>query len=349
MNSPVEDRLREALAEAGATIDTGTLRPLRAPEHRRFRVDLRLVAIAVVVILAGAATAVGLGGPGDEDRVVAANPELAQSGDADVTVFLCSSMPEPPCSGRKATAEEIGQIEGKARQLPEVEKMFFVDQFTAYNNFRRDFAHNKSLLDEVKITEMPESFRLKLKEGADRDRVRDAFRGMPGLSSVTYASADAADLSSRPEANVSVFLCNRGSAMVSCGAHRTPDGKGGFKLTKMGKAVTQAEKFALQKRIEGLPGLESAFFESQAEAYKNFKREYASNKALVDATRVEDMPESFRLTLRSERDGSQAAKKLNRQPGVSSVIYAGCVADQAVLADDYAMVLPKGKVCAAAR
>ncbi|WP_345392476.1 hypothetical protein [Nonomuraea salmonea] len=31
MNSPVEDRLREALAEAGASLDPATLRPLRAP------------------------------------------------------------------------------------------------------------------------------------------------------------------------------------------------------------------------------------------------------------------------------------------------------------------------------
>lgn len=30
MNSPVEDRLREALAEAGAAVDPSTLRPLRA-------------------------------------------------------------------------------------------------------------------------------------------------------------------------------------------------------------------------------------------------------------------------------------------------------------------------------
>ena len=65
MNSPMEDRLRDALTEAGATLDPSTLKPLRAPE-RRFRVDLRLLSVATVVVLAGATTTVVLGAGGGD-------------------------------------------------------------------------------------------------------------------------------------------------------------------------------------------------------------------------------------------------------------------------------------------
>lgn len=64
MNSPVETRLRDALLEAGASLDPESLRPLRAGEPaRRWMFDLRIIAMgAVAVMVAVAAVAVFLTG-----------------------------------------------------------------------------------------------------------------------------------------------------------------------------------------------------------------------------------------------------------------------------------------------
>ena len=103
---------------------------------------------------------------------------------------------------------------------------------------------------------------------------------------------------------VSVFLCTKNSDLPSC----------------KGKAVTQAQTQALQKQIEGLPGVDEVFYEDQATAYKNFQETYRSNQALVNATKVEYMPTSFRVKLTDPENYQPVIDALQGQPGVSQVI-----------------------------
>lgn len=352
MNSPVEERLRAALAEAGATVDTGTLRPLRAPERRRFRVDFRLVAVAAVVVLAGAATAVGLsGGPGDEDRAVATNPEPSQIDKTKLTVFLCTrstSKSPPTCQGRGITLEEVKAVERKLKGLPQVEELQFVDQAAAYDEFRRAFAHNKTLLQEVEIADLPESFRVKVKQGADYRRVIASLRGVNGIQSFadagTFASA-ARVAEQAMETQVSVFLCDEGSALPACGAVRVPRGKDRFDIEKEGKATTDAEKAAIREVIDALPGVESYRFEDRATAYKNFQHDFSDNKKLLAAAKVDDMPESFWLKLKKEADQVEIVGELRRQPGVGMVVFTPCLVDRMTLSNRFGLSLPESKVC----
>ncbi|WP_188189183.1 permease-like cell division protein FtsX [Nonomuraea sp. SYSU D8015] len=330
MNSPVEDRLREALLEAGATIDPGTLRPLRAPERRRFGVDFRLVAVAVAVVFAGAATAVGLGGHQGVDRVVATDPEPTQSGEVEMAVFLCTkSAPKRSCRGKNVTRDEVMAIERKVTGLPQVKEVFFVNQASAYAEFRIEYADNKTLLDSVKVTDMPPSFRLKLVEGADPRKVVQELGGMPGIRSV----GEKAPTKPTPswKAHISAFLCSKGSAMPAC----------------RGKAVTNAQRKAIRELIEGMPEVRSYFFEDQKTAYENFRHAYSDNKALIEATRVEDMPESFRLVLKRESKWAEVVGELKRQPGVSQVTYHTCLDVKAQLSERYGLFPPDNKVCPA--
>ncbi|MFI7450901.1 permease-like cell division protein FtsX [Nonomuraea sp. NPDC049714] len=103
---------------------------------------------------------------------------------------------------------------------------------------------------------------------------------------------------------VSVFLCNKNNASESC----------------KGKAITDPQTQALQKQIQGLPGVEEVFFEDQVAAYKNFQEAYASNKALVAATKAEDMPTSFRVKLTNPDDYQPIVQALTGQPGVAQVL-----------------------------
>ncbi|MDP4503714.1 permease-like cell division protein FtsX [Nonomuraea turcica] len=343
MNSPVEDRLREALAEAGAAIDPSTLRPLRAPERRRLRMDFRLVAVAVAVVLAGVATAAGLGGLEGEDQVVATNPE-----EADMAVFLCtkSARKEPLCRGRDASLEEVRAVERAVKGLTQVEAVFFVDQASAYDSFRVSFADNKALLDSIKVTDMPMSFRLEIKEGADRREVQQALRGLPGIRSVVDRKAASAEASAErlSEPRLSVFLCGKGSTLPACAAERESRGKDKLSA-KRGREATNAQKTAIRKLIEAMPEVHSYVFEDKKAAYENFIRAYNSNKALVEATRVEDMPESFRLVLKPNTDWAETVATLKRQPGVASANYIPCLAVQATLEIDYGLFLRDSKVC----
>ncbi|MFI7633926.1 permease-like cell division protein FtsX [Nonomuraea sp. NPDC049400] len=340
MTSRVEDRLREALVEVGATVDAGALRPLREPQRTRFRVDFRLVtAAAAVVVLAGAATAVWLSGPGAEDRAVAADPAPAES--TEVAVFLCtkSAPKNSSCQGRDASRAEREAIERTLKELPQLKEVLYTDQTAAYTNFRAAFAHNKAVLDAVKPADLPASFRLKFKKGADPKEVEKALRGMSGVRSVRPQALPSAE---QRKPLISVFLCGKGSAMPACGAERESRGKDGFKVTKDGKAATAAQTRAIEKTIKAMPGVQEVVFEDQAAAYENFMRTYRGRKELVKVT---DLPESFRVMMKPEAEWVPVVRQMRRQPGVSQVIYAPCYADLSELQTAYELLLPDDKVC----
>ncbi|MET8001522.1 permease-like cell division protein FtsX [Nonomuraea glycinis] len=103
---------------------------------------------------------------------------------------------------------------------------------------------------------------------------------------------------------VSVFLCTKNSAAEAC----------------KGKAITDPQTQALQKQIQGLPGVEKVFYEDQVAAYKNFQESFASNKALVAATKAEDMPTSFRVKLTNPDNYQPIVQSLTGQPGVAQVL-----------------------------
>jgi cell division transport system permease protein len=103
---------------------------------------------------------------------------------------------------------------------------------------------------------------------------------------------------------VSVFLCKKGTAMPACN----------------GKAITPAQTTALKERIEKTPGVRGVIFEDETAAYENFKESFATNKALVDATKVEDLPQSFRIGLEDPNNYQSVIDAVKGQPGVASVM-----------------------------
>ncbi|WP_043620535.1 permease-like cell division protein FtsX [Nonomuraea candida] len=103
---------------------------------------------------------------------------------------------------------------------------------------------------------------------------------------------------------ISVFLCKKGTAMPACN----------------GKAITPAQRTALEAHIKGTPGVKQVWFEDEATAYENFKDSYSTNKALVDATRVEDLPQSFRVSLQDPGNYQSVIQAVTGRPGVAQVL-----------------------------
>jgi cell division transport system permease protein len=102
---------------------------------------------------------------------------------------------------------------------------------------------------------------------------------------------------------VSVFLCSKGTAMQACN----------------GKAITQAQFKALETHLNNVAGVKEVFYEDQASAYANFREAYASNPALLNATKVEDMPQSFRIKVDNPDNYQGVIQQIQGQPGVSQV------------------------------
>ncbi|MGI5283737.1 permease-like cell division protein FtsX [Nonomuraea polychroma] len=106
------------------------------------------------------------------------------------------------------------------------------------------------------------------------------------------------------QVEISVFLCNKGTAMQSCD----------------GKAITTAQTKALHDHIKATAGVADVTFEDQATAYKNFQDSFSSNQALVKATQVEDMPQSFRVKVADPDNYQSVIQAVQGQPGVANVV-----------------------------
>ncbi|MEU6782601.1 permease-like cell division protein FtsX [Nonomuraea angiospora] len=289
----------------------------------------------IAVLLAGMSVLVST--PAAADPVTA--PEVSVSDEWEIAVFLCTPTTYG-CHKRGATAKQKQALRTFLESRPELSGVRFVDRASAYESFRRDFAGNKTLLKAVRAKDLPESFRLRVKKGADRDRVLDAAVRRPGVGDAidqAELSDDEQEAGSTPW-NMSVFLCRKDSLMSPC-----LSGRGKAK----GRAATLKEKKAIVAEIERTPGVEEYVFEDQATAYRNFAETYAGNQALVNATKVSDMPESYRLRMRPEADWNAVSRRLAQLPGVSQVLNDRCVGARFKLIVEYGLRgLPDSKVCA---
>jgi len=113
--------------------------------------------------------------------------------------------------------------------------------------------------------------------------------------------------------DIAVFLCNKTSPYPACRDGST------------GRAATPAEIDAVGRMLRTRPEVESVTFEDRRTAYENFKRMYHDNKVILDATRVDDMVESYRVHLTPGADPRPLIEAAKAMPGVSTVIDQRCV------------------------
>ncbi|WP_067138622.1 permease-like cell division protein FtsX [Microtetraspora malaysiensis] len=195
----IEQRLREALSEAAATADLRSVRPLSAPRGRsRARIS-RFVVIPAALVAAMSVGVFLLVRPAPPETT-AASPVAyslvqlslagADSWQDEVVVFLCGKNDAfPVCKERAATEDDRRRIRQVLESLPGVESVKFESQMEAYERFRASNPRpneevTQKLLDVIKPTDLPESFRAKLKQGADHKAVVRGVEHLPGISNV---------------------------------------------------------------------------------------------------------------------------------------------------------------------
>jgi cell division transport system permease protein len=103
----------------------------------------------------------------------------------EVSVYLCKKdSPFPACKNRGAiTQEEKAALEAQIRAMPQVESVEFVNQAQAYKVFQGSET-NTVLRQAVKVADLPESFRVKLKDPDQSAAVMTSLEGAAGVSSI---------------------------------------------------------------------------------------------------------------------------------------------------------------------
>lgn len=102
---------------------------------------------------------------------------------------------------------------------------------------------------------------------------------------------------------VSVYLCGESSSDGACG----------------GTPITEQQRQALLADLEAMPQVEQVFYESQEDAYENFREQFADSPDLVENVTADALPESFRVKLVDPTQFDVVASSFQGRPGVEQV------------------------------
>lgn len=175
-----EERLHDALRAAGETIEAV---PAFVVPARRF--TLRRIAAFVsvaAVVIAGVAFWSGSGGK--EPLSSPALASLVEPG--EISVFLClgRSTSNPACGHRDATVAEKAAIQQKIMSLPQVNAVEYESKEKAFVRFMHAFRNKPGLVSATKVGDIPDSFRLRLRNQGLSQPVTAAITGMPGVDQI---------------------------------------------------------------------------------------------------------------------------------------------------------------------
>ncbi len=102
----------------------------------------------------------------------------------EVSVFLCGSLSESPsCAGGVVTSEQRLQIQQDLQTMPAVATVFYESQSQAFTHFQERFK-DSAIAANVTADQLPESFRVKLKDPTQFAVIVSAFSGRPGVDVV---------------------------------------------------------------------------------------------------------------------------------------------------------------------
>jgi cell division transport system permease protein len=102
----------------------------------------------------------------------------------EVSVFLCGQdSTAPSCAGGEVTQAQRDQIGQDLRNTPEVERVYYESKQQAYTRFKEQFK-DSAIAANVTADQMPESYRVKLKDPEKFAVVATAFAGRDGVEEV---------------------------------------------------------------------------------------------------------------------------------------------------------------------
>ena len=102
----------------------------------------------------------------------------------EVSVFLCGNLSESPsCSAGVVTANQRLTIQQDLQEMSVVDSVFYESQSQAFAHFQERFK-DSAIAQNVTPDQLPESFRVKLKDPTQFNVIVSAFSGRPGVDVV---------------------------------------------------------------------------------------------------------------------------------------------------------------------
>jgi cell division transport system permease protein len=113
---------------------------------------------------------------------------------------------------------------------------------------------------------------------------------------------------------ISIYLCTAQSVSVQC---------------RQNGAATAAERAQLNQELTSMPQVAKVYYQSQSQAYQQFRQEFSNSPSFVSTVQQGDIPDSFRVKLKNpQSDYSAVASAVTGKPGVDSVIDERSILDK---------------------
>jgi len=102
----------------------------------------------------------------------------------EVSVYLCGNLSESPsCASGVVSADQRLAIQRDLQEMSVVESVFYESQTEAFKRFQERFK-DSAIAQNVTADQLPESFRVKLKDPTQFAVIVSAFSGRPGVDVV---------------------------------------------------------------------------------------------------------------------------------------------------------------------
>jgi cell division protein FtsX len=206
-----------------------------------------------------------------------------------------------------ATDRQIERVDNALRSSSSVARYAHLDKHDAMHEFGRIFHNSPELVKSVTPGDLPESFRLHLRQGVDEPRVVRRFERMSGVD-----SAVTPDPPSLEEMLDVIRLCQN---------RQDTD----FEVF-MDVGATPAELAVARTAILAEPGLTITDEVSAAEAFQEFRKMFAGNRDLLRKVGADDLPGSFRVR-GTTTPSEDLMARLEAVPAVASVDAPTAVCD----------------------
>ena len=109
-------------------------------------------------------------------QLVVANVTSTWEGKVEVSVFLRNDV----------TAGELDGLRSDLAGMPEIETFTYVSQTQAYQEFKKQFADQPELYEELPKDSLPASFRISLVDASQAEEVAARVDGSPGIDDVNF-------------------------------------------------------------------------------------------------------------------------------------------------------------------
>ncbi|MEU8343855.1 cell division protein FtsX [Actinomadura meyerae] len=103
----------------------------------------------------------------------------------EVSIFLCAkTSSNPSCQKQDVTDQQRQTLKGSLEKMPQVSAVEYENKQQAYERFKDRFAGSPGFVESTREGDIPDSFRVKLKNPEEYKAVAQAMLGQPGVDTV---------------------------------------------------------------------------------------------------------------------------------------------------------------------